>query len=108
MDLMVLNENFEQVAVLDSLISIIWTDRYNGAGDFEIYTPVTFDSLQYLAHAGYYLRQQGSEHMMIIESFEIATDVEDGTQLIITERRYFCRQYRHIHCRSFCNAEPLA
>lgn len=86
MDLTVLNQNFEQVAVLDSLISVIWTDRYNGYGDFEIYTPVSFETLQYLSQRGYYLRQKGSEHVMIIESVEIATDVEDGTKLIVTGR----------------------
>ena len=86
MDITVLNQNFEQVAVLDSLISVIWTDRYNGYGDFEIYTPVSFDILQYLTQRGYYLRQKGSEHVMIIEGVEIATDVEDGTKLIVTGR----------------------
>ena len=40
MEFMVLNTKFELVAVLDTFISAIWTDRYNTAGDFEICLPM--------------------------------------------------------------------
>ena len=36
MEILVLNTNFESVYIIDSCISMIWTDRYNEYGDFEI------------------------------------------------------------------------
>ena len=86
MDLTVLNKNFESVAILDALISTIWTDRFVGYGDFEIYTPVSRDLMSVLFNKGYYLINPKSEHVMIIEGVEISTDVEDGSKLIITGR----------------------
>ena len=37
MEIYVLNTNFESVAVVDEFESLIWTDRYDEAGDFELY-----------------------------------------------------------------------
>ena len=36
MELLVLNQSFESIAVIDNYKSMIWTDRYNAYGDFEI------------------------------------------------------------------------
>ena len=38
MEVLVLNTEFESVAIIDTFESLIWTDRYYEAGDFEIYT----------------------------------------------------------------------
>ena len=86
MDLMVLNKSFETVAILDSLISTLWTDRYTGYGDFEIYTPVSSSLMAVLFNKGYYLINPKSEHVMIIEHSEISTDVEDGSKIITKGR----------------------
>lgn len=86
MDLMVLNKSFETVAILDSLISTLWTDRYTGYGDFEIYTPVSSSLMAVLFNKGYYLINSKSEHVMIIEHSEISTDVEDGSKIITKGR----------------------
>ncbi len=82
MELVVLNKNFESVAVLDTLNSVIWTDRYSKAGDFEIYTKVTIELLLYLQQ-DYYLYFKDSEHVMLVEYIEINTDVENGTYLTV-------------------------
>lgn len=37
MELLVLNTTFESIAVVDTYESLIWTDRYNAYGDFEIF-----------------------------------------------------------------------
>ena len=37
MDLYITNPKFELVGVIDSYTSLIWTERYNDCGDFEIY-----------------------------------------------------------------------
>ena len=37
MELVVLDESFQSVAVIDSYKSLLWADRYNEYGDFELY-----------------------------------------------------------------------
>lgn len=85
MDLTVLNKDFIAVMIFDSFESIIWTDRYFEAGDFEIYIPASKDLLNTIKK-GYYLINNESEHAMVIESFEINTDSENGNKLIIRGR----------------------
>lgn len=85
MELLVLNSDFEIISVIDVLDSLIWTDRYSAYGDFEIYTPVTTELLSYLQQ-DYYLRLNGSDHIMIIEDIRIKCDTEEGNYLIVTGR----------------------
>ena len=85
MEVLVLNTEFESVAIIDTFESLIWTDRYYEAGDFEIYTAATTDMLQKL-QPDYYLWCKESEHMMIIEGIEIKSDFENGNKLIVTGR----------------------
>lgn len=85
MDLLVLNTDFESVAIIDSYESMIWTDRYNSYGDFEIYFAMNAQLLQYLKE-DYYLWLKDSDHCMIIEDIKINADIEDGNHLIVTGR----------------------
>ena len=39
MDALILDKNWEVVAILDAFQSFIWTDRFLGYGDFEVYVP---------------------------------------------------------------------
>ncbi len=87
MEILVLNTNFESVYIIDSFKSMIWTDRYNEYGDFEIYLTLTNNSdiLKYLKE-DYYLWLKDSEHCMIIEDLAVDSDTEDGNHLIVTGR----------------------
>jgi hypothetical protein len=85
MEIFVLNTNFESVAIVDTFESMIWTDRYNAYGDFEIYLPMDSDMLEYLKE-DYYLQIKESDHCMIIEDISITSDVENGNYLTITGR----------------------
>ena len=85
MELLVLNTDFESIAVIDTYESMIWTDRYNAYGDFEIYFAMDESLLQYLKE-DYYLWLKDSEHCMIIESIKINADTEEGNHLIVTGR----------------------
>lgn len=85
MDLIVLDTNLEPFAVFDTYSSLIWTDRYNECGDFEIYTAMTEDLLTYIKQ-DCYLRRSDSDHVMIIEKLEIDTDAENGNNITITGR----------------------
>ena len=83
--MLVLNTDFESVDVVDSFKSMIWTDRYNSYGNFEIYLTINSDVLKYLKE-DYYLWLKDSEHSMIIEGIAIDSDNEEGNHIIVTGR----------------------
>ena len=85
MELFVLDQSFEAVAVVDAFESLLWVDRYNTYGDVELYVPATLAAVQTF-QSDYYLWTRDSEHMMIIEDQEISSDLEEGNKLIITGR----------------------
>lgn len=85
MEFMVLDKNYDGIAMIDTFTSAIWTVRYDAAGDFEIYTPVRLDYIQAM-QIGNYLWNRDSDRLMIIETVEIETDAEQGPQLIVTGR----------------------
>lgn len=85
MEILVLNEKFETVFVMDTFKSLIWTDRYSQYGDFEIYTSADRDIIKNMKE-GYYLWSDESDHMMIIEDRTISADVELGNYFIIRGR----------------------
>lgn len=85
MELLVLDESFEPFAIIDTYNSLIWTDRYNECGDFELFTAMSMDLLNVIKQ-DCYIRRSDSDHVMIIEKIEIDTDVEDGNTITITGR----------------------
>ena len=85
MEIYVLNKNFEIIAMVDSYTSLIWTDRYYQAGDFELYLPTSSEVLSILM-PDYYLWNRDSEHLMIIEDIKTTSDVEEGNNLTVTGR----------------------
>lgn len=85
MELLILDKNFDSSETLDIFESLIWTDRYFGYGDFELYMPANEEILQLLP-LGYYLYIRESERLMIVEDHEISTDAEEGAHLKITGR----------------------
>ena len=85
MEMYVLNKSFEKIALIDAYESLLWTDRYNKPGEFEIYTPVADFALQYPV-ANNYLQIKESEHTMVIEDTTIESNVETGNHIKITGR----------------------
>ncbi len=85
MDVYVLNQQFQTVSIIDAYESLIWTDRYSGYGDFEIYAPFSLDLLNKVRQ-DYYLTINDSEHVMIIEGLDIESNAETGNRLKITGR----------------------
>ena len=85
LEITVLDKDLNPFFILDDYVSLIWTDRYNKYGDFEIYASVTDDILNNLKQ-DYYLKIRNSEHVMIIEGVEITTDAEEGNHITITGR----------------------
>lgn len=85
MDVYVLNRAFELVAVVDEYESIIWTDRYDTCGDFQLVFGMNIGLLS-IFQEDYYLKIKESEHTMIVEDITISTSVENGAKLTITGR----------------------
>lgn len=90
MFLYLLNENFISLKVIDTFESLIWTERYNRCGDFEIYTPVDLELLDILIrkpdNVDYYIWLKDSEQQMIFETVKIVSDVETGSYMTISGR----------------------
>lgn len=83
MEVWLLDKNLQSIKVIDVYKSFIWTDRYNEKGDFEIYIPinvVNFNDFQ----KEYYLWNSKSEHLMILESLNIESNIDEGVCLAIT------------------------
>lgn len=77
MDLKVYDVNKNFIAIVDLYVSVIWAERYNDAGDFELYIPLDSKNLDYLA-IGNYLRLQDSDRAMIIDSIQVESEIDTG------------------------------
>lgn len=94
MELFVLDETFKSLYNLDVFESLIWTERYNGCGNFEFYTPVNQTILEVVnviqkkmeSKLDCYVWLKDSDSSMVIEEMRITTDVETGNHLIIAGR----------------------
>lgn len=85
MNFLVLNTDLQVVAVLDTYNSLIWTDRFQEAGDFELCRPMERSVLDYIKE-DYYIWRSDSEHTMIIEKILIESSAEEGDKLTVTGR----------------------
>lgn len=85
MEVLVLDQSFTTIAVIDQYESMIWTDRYDKPGDFEIYTPVN-DLMVTYPKVDNYLYFSESDHLMIIEDITIEANTEDGNHIKIVGR----------------------
>jgi hypothetical protein len=85
MEVTVMTPDFEDVLVIDRYESLIWTQRFQAYGDFELYLPVDPELLSVLS-VNSYLRISESDCVMIVENIEFKTDEEEGDHLIISGR----------------------
>lgn len=83
MDIMVLDKNFEMFYLIDAYRSMIWTERYNKAGDFELYTEVSGETLKYVTK-DCYLSIKDSDRIMIVDTIDIISDRDIGNHIKIT------------------------
>lgn len=81
----VLNGESNAIDLIDTFISFVWTDRYCGYGEFELVLPAQYSHITSMED-GRYLRRRETDHVMIIETMQVITDVETGNQLIASGR----------------------
>lgn len=80
MDLYVLGTEFQTLCVLDLYVSLVWVDKFNEPGTFELEVPFSKKMLEYIQPDNY-LMCSNSEHLMIIEDISYETNVEDGNKI---------------------------
>lgn len=85
MELMLIDREYQNVGLIDVFESLIWTERYYGAGNFELYTPMNLELFREIKQ-DYMLYLKDSDQVMLIEETEISTDVETGAHLKISGR----------------------
>lgn len=95
MDVWVLDKDFQSVLLIDVFESLLWVERYNGYGDFEIYTTVDLNVLNRIKK-DYYIWSEESEQTMIVEVIQITTDTEAGNKMIFSGRSLESILERHI------------
>lgn len=85
MSIQILNQDFEIVDIIEEYESLIWTDRYNTPGDFELFSPAVTDSLNNLVRDNY-VRMTDSDHMMVIEDIVYSSSAESGKNIKVVGR----------------------
>lgn len=96
----------QPIAVIETYESLIWTERYNKAGEFELVTTdvgswINVIKNDYLGSNGqgvtntipysYSLKKSDTDTVMCIEDFKITCDVEEGNKITITGRSFESR-----------------
>lgn len=85
MDLFVMNTNLEILAIVDTYEEFIWTDRYYGYGDFQLYTAMKPELLEFVKQ-DHYIVKRDSDRVMIIEKILINADTENGNHITVSGR----------------------
>jgi hypothetical protein len=89
MDVFILDDQLRAVDVLDQYISLVWTERWDELGDFELLTLSTPGNRQRFFPDTLISIPQ-SRHIMVIESVEENIDVQNGATLKIKGRDLLC------------------
>lgn len=74
--LYVLNEDFIQFYNISEFVSLIWTERYWGYGDFELEVLYDLEVLENVK-VGHYVALGGSNNIMVIESMSITYEIDN-------------------------------
>ena len=82
----VMNDQFERLAVIDDYISFIWTTRYYTCGDFELCVDVNAENIG-LFQQDYFIVRDDDEHVGVIEDIKIQRN-EDGQEILIVNGRF--------------------
>ncbi len=80
-------EKYKKAAIIDDATSVIWVQRFQAAGEFEIYIRATKELFTLFTQEELLItRHDMPECAMIPEKTELTTDAENGDYLIISGR----------------------
>lgn len=85
MEPIVLTKYLSAIDIIDLFDSIIWTERFRGVGDFELYLPTNANGLSFMVPDNL-IQINGSKRTMVIESLHLNTDSENGHQYVVKGR----------------------
>ena len=85
MEIIFLDSDFEEIKVVDAFNSFIWTDRFWSCGDFDLVLAPTEENVSVLNETSYF-KFNSSPKNMILETFNIDSDIENGPLLIVKGR----------------------
>lgn len=85
MDVIVRDTNFNIIGIVDDFQSIIWTERYNEAGDFKI-TGSLNSTIEKYCKIGYYATIAKSNVVMVIEKIEAEEHPKANNKITVTGR----------------------
>lgn len=88
MSLWVFNKEHEAVAIIDNYKSLIWSNRFVEAGDFELCMSAT-DPMAIYFKQDYYVWYDAPHNegfYMIVENVKLDTDIDDGLFMIVSGR----------------------
>lgn len=85
MEPLFLDSSFKEIYIADVYKSLLWVDRYNSYGDFELVLNPDLDILSHLLDTKY-VKLKESEHLMFMEDVNIKTDSKSGSELLISGR----------------------
>ena len=87
MDLITLNEDYQQTKLIENYDSLIWTERFNTIGDFQILSGNVEQFMQLLPE-GTVVSLRETTVPMIVETHEIVRKKDAPTQIKITGRDF--------------------
>ena len=79
----VYDESIRMIGVVEKYVSLVWSDRYDEAGDFELETIFDFE-LYDLFQKDRFCSIDYSKHKAIIEKVEISKDEEGNSKIVVT------------------------
>lgn len=79
----ILDKQFNTVGIVDRYKSLIWTKRYQDAGDFELYIQATPENILLLREDNYIMRPD-DDMVCVIDTIQLTTDEDSGDFLIVT------------------------
>lgn len=74
MDLYTLSSGFQREKLIDTFVSVVWTERYDDFGDIQLVTPATPEMINAIP-TGTFISTPESQEVMWIETAEIENDL---------------------------------
>lgn len=80
------NSTFSKIDIIDTATSVIWIERYQDLGQFELYISALPRWVDEFANNEIFITKQGSTCAMYVESVKLTENTEEGDYLTITGR----------------------